>query len=397
MVSNSIKCIAALALGLLAVACTPFKPTGEFSDIRGRIFSRFYYAPLAQATLSIPSLSTAVKSDENGNFYLNGLPTEWLEAEITHPTHRPLKRRVRIEPYGTKYLEIWMDTTPPETADIVFEREFDIWKTDRYGQEQVNLTGMQNRRLHRTYPVWSPQKDQIAFIAYDASTRLTLQDGIWIMRADGQMPRQMTTVNESGRLYYLDWTADGQQFAFMMHDRIFVYNRQYGTLRGLNNLLAQVSTFGTFNMNPSWTPDGRQLVFANFVTNFSANVRFDPNQRQIFIMDSQGGNLRALTRSGDNYGPVVSHSGRKIAYISTFSGHPEIWVMNIDGSNPRQITYLRTRRIEHVRWSQDDQQILFNADYMQKYQSRYPQELWMIDADGRNLHMISNDALHADG
>lgn len=396
MVSSPIKTIAALTLSLLTVACTPFKPTGEFSDIRGRVISRFYNTPLAQATLSIPSLSTSVKTDENGYFYLNGLPTEWLEAEITHATHRPLKRRLHIEPYGTKYLEIWMDTAPPERADIIFEREFDIWKTDLYGQEQINLTGTQDRRIHRTYPVWSSQKDKIGYIAYDASTRLTLQDGVWTMRADGKMPRQITTVNEFGRLYYLDWTADGNQFAFMMHDRIFIYNQQYGTLKGLNNLLARASTFGTFNMNPSWTPDGSQLVFANYVTNFSANTRFDPNQRQIFIMDNQGGNQRTLTRSGDNYGPVVSHSGRKIAYISTFSGQPEIWVMNLDGSNPRQVTYLRSQRLEHLRWSQDDQRIVFNSDYMQTYQSRNPQELWVVDEDGRNLHMISNDALHAD-
>jgi len=397
MALKSIPRNAILALGLLAAACTPFRPVGEFSDLRGRVMSRFYNAPLAHATLSIPELSTTIETDQNGYFYLNGLPTEWLNAEVKHASHLPLKRRIEIQPYGTKYVELWMDTEAATRAEVLFEREYDIWKTDLYGQQQVNLTGAQNRRLYRTYPIWSPKKDQIGYISYDSSNRMTLQDGVWTMRADGQMPRQMAAVNESGRLYYLDWTADGNQFAFMMNDRIFVYNQQYGTLKGLNNLLARASTFGTFNMNPSWTPDGRQIVFANYTTSISANTRFEPNQRQIFIMEQAGGNQRALTREGDNYGAVVSHDGRRIAYISTFSGQPEVWTMNIDGTNHRQISYLRSKRLEHLRWTQDDQRILFNSDYLQTYQSPSPRELWVIDNDGRNLHIVSNDALHADG
>jgi len=392
----NLKPIAALTLTLLATACTPFKPSGDFSDIRGRIVSQYYNAPLANATVSIPGLSTSVKTNDKGEFYLNGLPTTWMDAEITHPSHLPLKRQIHVEPYGTKYLEIWMDTVGSKPQEVLFEREFDIWKTDLYGQNQVNLTGSQNRRLYRTYPVWAPKKDKIGYIAFDSSTRLTVQDGVWTMRADGAMPRQMTSVNESGRVYNLDWTADGNQFAFMLQDRIYVYNQQLGTLRGLNNLMARAATFGTFNMTPSWTPDGKQLVFSNHTSSISANFRFDPNQRQVFIMDSQGGNQRPLTRDGDNYGAVVSHDGRKIAYISTVSGQPEIWIMDIDGTNPRQISYLRSQRLEALHWSQDDQRILFNSDYMQHYKSRQPQELWVIETDGRNLHMISNDALHGD-
>jgi dipeptidyl aminopeptidase/acylaminoacyl peptidase len=397
MAPTPIKSIATLALSLLAVACTPFKPSGEFSDIRGRVVSLHYNAPLANATLSIPSLSTSVKTDEKGEFYLNGLPTEWLDADITHQSHMALKRQIKVEPYGTKYLEIWMDTTAPAKTDILFEREYDIWKTDKYGMKQVNLTGSQTRRLYRTYPVWTPKKDKIGYIAFDSSTKMTVQDGVWTMSADGTMPRQITSVNESGRLYYLDWSADGNQFAFMLQDRIFVYNQQLGTLKGLNNLMARAATLGTFNMNPSWTPDGRQLVFTNHTSSISANFRSDPNQRQVFIMDREGGDHRVLTREGDNYGAIVSHNGKKIAYISTITGQPEIYIMDINGTNPRQVTYLRSQRLENLRWTQDDQTLLFNSDYMQKYKSYQPQETWMVEQDGRNLHMLTNDAIHPDG
>lgn len=397
MAPTPIKSIATLALSLLAVACTPFKPSGEFSDIRGRVVSLHYNAPLANATITIPSLSTSVKTNEKGEFYLNGLPTDWVDADITHQTHQSLKRQIKVEPYGTKYLEIWMDTTAPTKTDILFEREYDIWKSDKYGMKQVNLTGSQTRRLYRTYPVWTPKKDKIGYIAYDSSTKLTVQDGVWTMSADGTMPRQITSVNESGRLYYLDWSADGNQFAFMLQDRIFVYNQQLGTLKGLNNLMARAATLGTFNMNPSWTPDGRQLVFTNHTSSISANFRADPNQRQVFIMDREGGDHRVLTREGDNYGAIVSHNGKKIAYISTITGQPEIYIMDINGTNPRQVSYLRSQRLENLRWTQDDQTLLFNSDYMQKYKSFLPKETWMIDQDGRNLHMITNDAVHPDG
>lgn len=386
---------------LQPASAIPFQQSGDYSDLHGRIFSLYYNAPLADATVAIPEYSTNVRTDANGYFEIRGLPTKWLTLEVSHPTHRSLKRPVHIEPFGTKYVELYTDSAQdpqPENSKVVFERNYDIWTSDIYGQNQVSLTGNQPRKLYRTYPVWSHDKSQIGYIAFESSSRVSLNDdGVWIMRSNGTMPRKMTTVLDVGKLYHLDWSKDDNQFLFMLQDKMFIYNHRLGTQKSLSSALTRASAFDNLEAGPVWTPDGTRIVTTAFSSDFNTNYRFQPNQRQIFILDEAGGTRQQLTRDGDNSAPAVSHNGKRIAYVSTVSGHPELWLMDINGANPQQLTYIKASRMGQPRWSADDQTLLFTSDYMQEYRSIQPKELWAIDIDSRQPHMVTNDALHADG
>jgi serine/threonine protein kinase/dipeptidyl aminopeptidase/acylaminoacyl peptidase len=82
----------------------------------------------------------------------------------------------------------------------------------------------------------------------------------------------------------------------------------------------------------SWTPDGRIV----YVTD--ANGPPD-----IWIMDSDGRNQKQLTSdAGVNIFSAVSPDGRYIVFDSSRSGGFStfyVWRMNIDGTNPKQLTY----------------------------------------------------------
>lgn len=393
------KFVLGLAVVMLLSGFTPIKQTGEYSDVRGHVKSLYYNGPLANATVSIPEYSTNVKTDANGYFEIRGLPTKWLSIEVSHPTHQPIKRPIHIEPYGTKYVELYTDNVKTSTHDkIVFERNYDVWTTDLYGQNQASLTEKQPRNIYRTYPVWSKDKSQIGYIAFESSSKVSLNDdGVWIMRADGTMPRRMTSVIDVGRIYHLDWSNDGNQFLFMLQDRMFVYNHRYGTQKSLSGVMTRASSFQHYDAGPVWAGNGERIVTTSFVVDFNSNFRFSPNQRQIYILDQQGGARQQLTRDGDNYGPAVSHSGNRIAYISTVSGQPELWIMDINGSNPQQLTRLKAGKIGQPRWSSDDRYLLFTSDYMQEYKANEPKELWAVNVDTFKAHMVTNDAVHADG
>lgn len=385
-----------LAIGLLS-SCRGFNPTGDFSEIRGRVYSLHYHAPLAQATVSVPSQNVSVKTDAQGYFSLPHLPTQKMELLVESQHHMTLKRWVRVEPYGAKYIELWQDQNTAGPQEIVFERDFDLWSTDIYGIKQVNLTGGQNRRLYRTYPSWSSDKKQVAFIGYDGSRQMLTDDGIWVMKADGSMPQKLMTINETGRFYRLDWALDGSQFVFMLQNRMYVYNKAAGTTRGVSSLLSREGQFETYDISPSWTPDGRQIAFTAHHFDLSINTRSLPNTRQVFMLDYISGQTKQLTFASENYAPAVSHDGKRIAYVSLQSGNPELWVMDIDGNNPKQLTFFKSKRMGHLNWMPDNQHIVFNSDYMQQYPSNVPKETWVIDRDGSKAHMISNDALHPDG
>jgi len=77
-----------------------------------------------------------------------------------------------------------------------------------------------------------------------------------------------------------------------------------------------------------WSPDGR-IVFMKY-TGIGA---------QLWVMDSDGKNARQLTRdfAGMNTYPRVSPDGRYVTFLSDHTGI-HIWRTDIDGANPKQLT-----------------------------------------------------------
>jgi TolB protein len=77
-----------------------------------------------------------------------------------------------------------------------------------------------------------------------------------------------------------------------------------------------------------WSPDGKMLTFY-------AGPRPD---RDIYLIDIDGENLRQLTDGGDNLGPSFSSDGKWIAFTSYRDGNNEIYIMNIYGGQVTRLT-----------------------------------------------------------
>lgn len=78
----------------------------------------------------------------------------------------------------------------------------------------------------------------------------------------------------------------------------------------------------------TWTPEGRIL----YVTQAG-------DKAELWIMNADGSDSKQLTSDGyPKYSPAVSPDGKFIFFISLRSGIPHIWRINSDGSNAKQIT-----------------------------------------------------------
>ncbi len=104
---------------------------------------------------------------------------------------------------------------------------------------------------------------------------------------------------------------------------------------------------------PQFDPDGHGSLIVFRDSRAGVNVNDD-----IAVIRTDGTGYRNLTRSPDanEWGPVWSPDGRRIAYSSDENGMPQLFVMDADGSNARQLSDVWG---EYPTWSPDGSRIAF--------------------------------------
>lgn len=136
------------------------------------------------------------------------------------------------------------------------------------------------------------------------------------------------------------------------------------------------------NVTPRWSPDGKAILFASDRT----------GTREIYMMDEDGTHLTQVETSvpGNKLTPSRSHDLSRIAFAleSPLVGHPEIWIMDADGSNPVQLTNTPEAEVGPTwsifpRFSPDDQKILYASTKSSSSQ------IWVMNADGSNQQQLT--------
>lgn len=93
-----------------------------------------------------------------------------------------------------------------------------------------------------------------------------------------------------------------------------------------------------------------------FVTDRDGNL-------EVYTTDPAGfgtGTTNLTQHPGNDYAPAWSPDGSRIAFTSTRSGNPDVWVMDADGSNPVQLT-TSTADDAYPTWSPDGLRIAFGS------------------------------------
>src|SRR4051812_14003811 len=91
--------------------------------------------------------------------------------------------------------------------------------------------------------------------------------------------------------------------------------------------------------DPQISPDGRWVAFSVQSVDVPANKK----PVQIWIVPIDAGAPRQITNDGEsNQRPRWSPDGKRISYISDRGGSSQIWLMDPDGSNAKQVTTLST-------------------------------------------------------
>lgn len=120
----------------------------------------------------------------------------------------------------------------------------------------------------------------------------------------------------------------------------------------------------------SVSPDGKQIAY----TVSYCSVKENKSHTVIYVMNADGTNNLLLTHTADSeVEPTWIKGGSKIAFLTAASGSMQIWEMNPDGSERKQLSSYEGG-IEGFKFSPDESKVLFisQVKYGQRTSDIYP-------------------------
>lgn len=135
-----------------------------------------------------------------------------------------------------------------------------------------------------------------------------------------------------------------------------------------------------------FSPDNKELAYCAF-REVNGKMSVD-----VYTIGLDGGDEKRLTTEGFNDGPEYSPDGKHIWYISTRSGLMQVYRMNTDGTDDRQMTFeYQNNWFGHV--SPDCKKVV-NLSYREgdlrpsEHLPNMQVDLWMMDYDGSNREKL---------
>lgn len=148
----------------------------------------------------------------------------------------------------------------------------------------------------------------------------------------GTQPERVLT-SAAGDEYPVEWSPDGR-YVIYAHRRLLDDGRTQSFTLMAYDLAADTawrlsSLESAEQPAAAWSPDGTRIAF-------TADVRGSPD---VFVVDFNGGNLRDVTRHPAWDGePDWSPDGERIAFVSRRSGNPEVYSLRPDGTDLARLT-----------------------------------------------------------
>ena len=215
-------------------------------------------------------------------------------------------------------------------------------------------------------PDWSPDGSQIIFERQKEEDR-----GIYLINADG------TGLTKIGPGHNPSWSPVDNRIIYRGDDpwrSLFLIDLDEGREN-------KVKLVDQINEQGSWSPDGKKIVYDSSHGSESSSI---------WVVNSDGSGKTRLTTNEDGYciGPSFSYDGSKIVYLKGFASYAvgggedepnEIWVMDADGSNKHMIYAPgdSTQLIFQRAWNKNNKILFMRTWYRVK-----PPQVWMINADG---------------
>ncbi len=186
-----------------------------------------------------------------------------------------------------------------------------IWKVDHESGKAKKIT----RDLQHYASTLSLSADSNAILTIQA----TRESNVWIAPAEDISSARQLTFGSSGNegWYGIDWTPDGKIIYTARTDQSLTL----WAVDADGTNAKQLTPAGFLDEKPSVTADGKYIVFQS---NRSGST-------QVWRMNANGDELRQLTFEGQNSFPHSTPDSISIVYTRTADNANSAWLVSIDG------------------------------------------------------------------
>jgi Tol biopolymer transport system component len=288
-------------------------------------------------------------------------------------------RRVHLETDSGTWMSV--DISPTSGA-IVFDLLGVLYTMDATGGRARPL--LRDRGLaFETQPTFSPDGKSLAFVSDYSGA-----ENLWIARADGSDPRQITFGDDDTVLTSPAWSADGASlYVSRFRPDLANFELWRHDLAGGATLLSPIRD-SPKAPRPEWrstlgavaSPDGRFIYYARHggsldfdaVDNWTI-ARWDLASGAETTIVSLPDGPRTALNPGAFFRPAISHDGRLLAYASRVEGRTELRLRDLTTGEDRRLAF----PIEH-----DQLQAMMWQDLIPRYAFTPKGDALILDVDG---------------
>ena len=238
------------------------------------------------------------------------------------------------------------------------------------------------------YPSPSPDGKKILFESDRTGT-----SELYVMDLDGTNLKRLT--NNAEHDNSPKWSPDGRQIVFARdladNSEIFIINSDGSNEKRLTDTPGDDS-------HPNFSPDGKRIIFNSARTSPDLKIEWRFQYHEIFTMNIDGSDVRQISsfKIVSTY-PSISPDGTKICFrrvtndpgfnydLTTGKRNSEVFVMGIDGSNPVNVSS-NPAYDGWPTWTPDGK-VIFSSN---RAGIPYSAQLYLVNIDGSDLKLISD-------
>jgi len=241
----------------------------------------------------------------------------------------------------------------------------------KYELQVADADGENARTILTSYeplmsPAWSPDGEQIAYVAFEGNGR-NIRPIVYVQSL--QSGRRRILASHKGNNSAPAWSPDGKRLAIAL---TLPGNTQIYLVNADGSGLARWTSSGGTDTEPNWSPDGKWIIFTSdrgggpqiyrmpanggpaerktFEGGWNTTPRFSPdgksftftqrsgNQDHVAVQDIETGQVQVLTDTPQDESPSFAPNGKMILYATRNSRRGILSVVSSDGRSGQRLS-----------------------------------------------------------